>query len=70
MPDLELVDLGDRQAADDCGLAVADEELVVGALLPEDESDVRRRELRIRILGVQLEQDLAVVGDVRRDASG
>src|SRR3954454_6120175 len=48
-----LVDRGDGQAADDRGLAVAHEELVVGLLLLEDEAEVGRRErLDGRALGV------------------
>ena len=37
-----LVTVGDRQAADDRGLAVGHEELVVGLLLFDDEAEVRR----------------------------
>src|SRR6266478_7023364 len=55
------------EAADNRGLSVADEKLRVARLLAKDEADVRRRQLRIRILGVQEEQDLAIVRDVRRD---
>ena len=64
---LGLRGLRDGQSADDCGLAVADQELSVARLLAEDEADVRRRQLRIRVLGVQQQQDLTVVRDVRRD---
>ena len=63
-----LGDLGDRQAADDRGLAVVDQELVVGLLLLEDEAEVRRgQRLDRRPLGVELHQHLAVVGHVRGD---
>src|SRR6266404_294902 len=55
------------KTADYRGLAVADEELGVARLLAEDEAHVRRSELRIGILGVQQQEDLPVVGDVRGD---
>ena len=50
---LGLRGLRDGQAADNRGLAVADEELGVACLLAEDETDVRRSQLRIRVLSVE-----------------
>src|SRR5256714_7265894 len=59
--------LGYGHTADARGLAVANEQLGVARLLAEDESDVRRCELRVRVLGVEQQQDLTIVGDVRRN---
>ena len=68
MPGPGLGHLGDRQAADDRRLAVVHQELVVGLLLLEDEAEVGRgQRLDRRALGVELHQDLAVVGHVRGD---
>ena len=68
MPLRVLVHLGDRQAADDRRLAVVHQELVVGLLLVRREAEVgRRQRLDRRPLGVELHQDLPVVGHVRRD---
>ncbi len=55
------------QSTNDCRLAVSDQKLSVSRLLAEDESDVRRGELCIGVFSVQEEQDLAVIGDVRRN---
>src|SRR6476469_10683592 len=65
---LRLRHRGDREPADDGGLAVADEELVVGALFEEGVAKVGRGRLELRALGVQRHENLAVVRDVRRDS--
>src|SRR5439155_15105465 len=59
-------DLGHREAADHDRLAVRDEDLVVGLLRLERESEVRRRRAQGGALGVDLHQDLAVGRHVRR----
>ena len=59
---------GDGEAADDRGLAIVHQELVVGLLLREDEAEVGRGERTDRrTLGVELHEHLAVVRHVRRD---
>ena len=56
------------EATDDRGLAVGDEELVVGAALVEEEPEVATDDVQPRLLGVDGHADLAVARDVRRDA--
>src|SRR5712691_6217498 len=65
---LRYRDLSHRKSANYGRFPVTDQDLVIGLLRLEGESNVHRRRTHARAFGMHLHQDLPGAGDVRRDA--